>query len=342
MFGSLMFEAWVAAGRPHYAAVARETSRALIPLTEEQVKGFVEGDAVPGSSYQIDAVLASLESYSEFELDGYRPLIMASWDALSNVSTEKRPETTGAGFEGISNVLDHVVEVATYLGAAGVGGIVGNRADAATVRSVKELFTRVRERWLSRKPEQDEALSRDEASDAARAAANALGYPLESLSVRTAEQREEGSWLLILDGRRRGTVEHLRVTVPPGDPGNATIFVIPSLPSRGSAEIPVPLAKAPRRRLRIAFSLKVQDFVARMLTRGMDSWPRAKHPWYCVYCGWKCTERHNQVECRSCGEQRPLVMGSVTMRQCLTCRKFSLASGSYCEWCGTALPAESS
>jgi hypothetical protein len=198
MFGTLMFEAWVAAGRPHYAAVARETSRALIPLTEEQVKGFVEGDAVPASSYQIDAVLASLESYSEFDIDGYRPLIMASWGALSNVSTEKPPETTGAGFEGISNILDHVVEVATYLGAAGAGGIIGNRADAATVRSVKELFTRVRERWLSRKPEQDKALSRDEASDAARAVAGALGYPLESLSVRTAEQREKGSWVLIL------------------------------------------------------------------------------------------------------------------------------------------------
>jgi hypothetical protein len=122
MFGKLMFEAWVAADRPPYAAVAKETRRALIPLTEEQVKGFVEGDAVPASSYQIDALLASLGSYSEFELDGYRPLIMASWDALFNVSTEKPPETTGAGFEGISNILDHVVEVATYLGAAGVGG----------------------------------------------------------------------------------------------------------------------------------------------------------------------------------------------------------------------------
>jgi hypothetical protein len=334
-----MFQAWAAAGRPAYADVATGTSESLIPLAEEEVEGFIQGVSFPSSSLQIDAFISSLENISADDFDLYRQPIMAGWIAMSGFPVDEQPEITGAGLEGITNILDHVVEVATYLGAAGVGGIVGNRADAVAVKSVKHLFAKVRERWLSRRPAGDESLSRDEASDAARAAATALGHSLESLTVRTAEQRDDGSWLLILDARGRGSAERLRVTVPTGDPGRAAIFVLPDFSPRTFAANSAPSSSDPPTKRRTAARLP-RRIISRMFGHPMEGWPRAKNPWFCIYCGWKCTERHNQTLCRSCGQPRPLVMGSVTMQRCLRCHEFSLAMGSYCEWCGTPLPSE--
>lgn len=115
--------------------------------------------------------------------------------------------------------METAVEVAGYLAAAGIGGVIGNRADSAVV----QLFTSVRDRWRNRGAGTDDApLHEDEATDAATAAALTLGYDPESLNVQAAEHQADGSWRLTL---LTPTAE-LHVRVPPGDPTNATILIL--------------------------------------------------------------------------------------------------------------------
>jgi hypothetical protein len=113
-------------------------------------------------------------------------------------------------------VLQTVVHVADFIGNAAVAGLIGNRVDVM----VRRLFQSVRDRWRER-PD-DDALTREEAVDAATAAAMAVGYPAGELRPVTAERRGDGSWVVVLhaDG------DVLRATVPPGDPSNARILIV--------------------------------------------------------------------------------------------------------------------
>jgi hypothetical protein len=119
-----------------------------------------------------------------------------------------------------------IVEVASYLGVAGVGGIVGNRADAAFVATAKRLFQSVHERWMRRAPESGAALSEDEAVDAAKAAAIALEYEPSKLSVVSAKQTGQ-SWLIELQAQYKVSQDHelLRAHVPGGDPASTKILI---------------------------------------------------------------------------------------------------------------------
>jgi hypothetical protein len=66
-------------------------------------------------------------------------------------------------------------------------------------------------------------------------------------------------------------------------------------------------------------------------------YPRPEVPWYCMYCGWKCTESFNDYMCKSCNQLRPWAGGSATMRSCRKCEHWSLALATYCEWCGARM-----
>lgn len=66
------------------------------------------------------------------------------------------------------------------------------------------------------------------------------------------------------------------------------------------------------------------------------SYPRPAR-WFCIYCGWECTESFNDYICKSCGQLRPWAGGSATMRSCSKCKQLSLAIAKYCEWCGNQL-----
>ncbi|MEU6038650.1 hypothetical protein ABZ801_24895 [Actinomadura sp. NPDC047616] len=113
------------------------------------------------------------------------------------------------------------MEVATYLVATGLGGVIGNRSDAPA----KRLFEAVVERW--RRDQRREALTIDEAVDAAKAAiyaAQRRGIP-RTVDVISARRRRNGSWtvrLRVEDSRRRLPVA---VVIPEGDPANAKIHI---------------------------------------------------------------------------------------------------------------------
>jgi hypothetical protein len=129
----------------------------------------------------------------------------------------------------LRGVMDTIVEVASYLGAGALGGIVGNRADAALVTTVRAAFQSVRTRWLARTSTDDAPLAEDEASDAAKAAAIARKYEPATLTVTSAHQQPDGSWIVHLDTSdpHNQQRQSLRAHVPPGDPAHATILIIP-------------------------------------------------------------------------------------------------------------------
>ncbi|TDD93327.1 hypothetical protein [Actinomadura rubrisoli] len=121
-----------------------------------------------------------------------------------------------------------VVEVGPYLGAAAVGGVIGNRADASVVAATTRILRAVRERWRQRTGSVESApLSQDEAVDAARAVALTQGFTLDHCHVAVAEYNSSsGDWIILLDRvPRDGRV--LRVRVPSGDPAQATILIVP-------------------------------------------------------------------------------------------------------------------
>lgn len=56
--------------------------------------------------------------------------------------------------------------------------------------------------------------------------------------------------------------------------------------------------------------------------------------WYCVFCGWKCSETYNDYLCSACHRTRPFVGGSATVTECNKCKQMNLAIAAFCEWCG--------
>jgi hypothetical protein len=139
---------------------------------------------------------------------------------------------------GGAYVPEVVVHVAEWLGAGALGGIIGNRADAALVRTVRGLFTSVRERWRTRTSNDSAPLTQKEAIDIVRAAAIALEYREDSIVVRSAtamplyrtqSPAETCRWVIYVEAQISGSSspEVLRATVPSGDPAEAAILIIP-------------------------------------------------------------------------------------------------------------------
>ncbi len=119
-----------------------------------------------------------------------------------------------------------LVEVSQYLAAAGLAGVVGNRADTA----VQRMFRSVVDRWRDRGDEESAELKVEEAAAAARAAVSvAWNRPVEQFTVISAERSPDGSWHVCVlpppelsaDGPSRA-----KVSIPPGDPENASIEVV--------------------------------------------------------------------------------------------------------------------
>ncbi|WP_289009394.1 hypothetical protein [uncultured Thermomonospora sp.] len=138
------------------------------------------------------------------------------------------PTPTGSsasyGFaEIVSTVGPYVVDVAAYLGAAALGGIVGNRADAGTVAAVRRMFQAVRDRWRERSTDPAAPLTREEAIEAATAAVLSQSLSFPSSDDLRAIQQPDGSWRIVFHEDSRPA---LTVTVPAGDPGSAMIVVV--------------------------------------------------------------------------------------------------------------------
>jgi serine/threonine protein kinase len=107
------------------------------------------------------------------------------------------------------------------------------------------------------------------------------------------------------------------------------------LPTRGIGRVPgfaPPAVTAPARG---GHRAPVQDR-GRVPDELVASYPRPAR-WFCIYCGWECTESFNDYVCKSCGQLRPGAGGSATMRSCSKCKQWSLAIAKYCEWCGNQL-----
>ncbi len=136
-----------------------------------------------------------------------------------------------------AEAITALVHVASYLGTAAVGGVIGNRADAALTavtrrvlrrhRQAGRLFGAVRDRWQYRQtsapvpgPATTAApLIEQEAVDAALAAAMADGWSWARV-VHTG-LRTDGVWRVNLFA----DTEILTVFIPPGDPARATIKI---------------------------------------------------------------------------------------------------------------------
>ncbi|TNY37477.1 hypothetical protein [Thermomonospora catenispora] len=87
-----------------------------------------------------------------------------------------------------------MVEVATYLGAAALGGIIGNRADAGTVATVQRMFKAIRDRRQERNTDDNAPLTREEAIEAATAAVLSQSLPVPASTDLRATRRPDGSW----------------------------------------------------------------------------------------------------------------------------------------------------
>jgi len=161
------------------------------------------------------------------------------WDPM----IEHPAESPGHDFA--AGVVPVVVEVASYIGTAGLAGIIGARADAALTAILNWLhrrphnrrkrqagwlfragwlFSKVHNRWQHRAKQANDPLSEREAIDAAKAAALTQGYALADLADVRARQEADGSWRVTLTAAG----DPLRAVVPPGDPSHAKILIISS------------------------------------------------------------------------------------------------------------------
>jgi hypothetical protein len=129
--------------------------------------------------------------------------------------------------------IEFVIEVASYLGAAAAGGIIGNRADATLTVFVKWAFEGICRRWRHRPHRTELSLSKWDAVCAAATSIIAFGYKPKpygpwNLRLEDASQQSDGSWVVVLVvactmNRCR---ERFRVRVPAGDPSNASIILL--------------------------------------------------------------------------------------------------------------------
>ncbi|WP_067826080.1 hypothetical protein [Actinomadura kijaniata] len=134
----------------------------------------------------------------------------------------------------LGGTAEVIVQVASYFLATGLGGIIGNRADAGAVA----LFKTVHQRWRTRTSQEPEEpdrqpLTREEAIDLAKAAAQMYGYSPEDMHPeKILYGPEDGSWFITLramtlNGR---CSRQVGVRVPSGDPLRAVVYL--QIPAR--------------------------------------------------------------------------------------------------------------
>lgn len=182
----------------------------------------------------------------------YRPLIIFTSPSGETISHEqvvapvvhrvtpiawKPAFTTRKAFPEVSSqcssapqIVEHVFEVAKYVGAAGIGGVIGNRTDAAVLNA----FARAGKLWSRRQwsraiRKHPDALPADAAIDCAKAAVKALFASQvrdHELHVRDQRLDKRGQWRisLRLGGPKPGTYSY-DVRIPSGDPSTARISV---------------------------------------------------------------------------------------------------------------------
>jgi hypothetical protein len=109
-----------------------------VRIIEDQFDRFVA--EFGGTDYSVDANVRSLLVYlndlkREVEDHSYR---VQDFMRRSSGAVQENEERVSRLFS--HEVFKFVVEVATYLGTAAVGGIVGNRADAGLTAAAKDIF----------------------------------------------------------------------------------------------------------------------------------------------------------------------------------------------------------
>ncbi|MFF5262509.1 hypothetical protein ACFY4C_26530 [Actinomadura viridis] len=235
---SRLRQIWAWHGSPGAEEIAGRIQGQIFSMSADQVEAYLRGETVPESSMELHVLLYGITdgygrawSTGPDEPESQVAAVLRLWSEVTD--TPKGPDTTPlpvvpdridpSTSHAAPPVLEVVIEVASYLGAAGLGGIIGNRTDSVAVRAASRLFQSVRDRWQSRGEGTDGPLSEEEAVDAAIAAALAHDYRLEALRVAGAEQRPDGSWRVSLTA----PLLTLRVRVPAGDPADATILIIP-------------------------------------------------------------------------------------------------------------------
>ncbi|WP_433175804.1 hypothetical protein [Actinoallomurus sp. CA-150999] len=230
---------WVTHGSPSVDQIARRTHRLSFPLSWSEVGAYLRGDVLPEQSLMLHDLLCGITGSHGWRPDDEdQPRVFDLWakavgapdpaptEPLPVVSEPTVPETEDADYAPATpapDVVELTVRVASYLAAAGIGGIIGNRADSVVARTTSRLFQSVRDRWRSRGAGAGESLSEEEAIDAAIAGAITLDYSLETLRVTGTSQRSDGSWRVTLAAQDAV----LRAVVPAGDPADATILIIP-------------------------------------------------------------------------------------------------------------------
>ncbi|GLY84194.1 hypothetical protein [Actinoallomurus iriomotensis] len=225
---------WSAHGSPSAERIAGRTDGTFLPLSPSQVEEYLDGRALPETSLMLHILLRGIKGHDGAAPgDEDDPAIFTLWRRASGqpdpAPTTPLPPVPPAEHEPdfapfpTTGMVELTVQVAAYLGAAGIGGIIGNRADSAVVRTTARLFQSVRDRWRHRGGRTGEPLSEEEAVDAAIAAAIALDYSLDLLRVTGADPRSDGSWRVTL----AAPDATLRAVVPAGDPAEATILIMP-------------------------------------------------------------------------------------------------------------------
>jgi len=124
-----------------------------------------------------------------------------------------------------------------FVAGAGVSGIIGNRADAAWVKSVNALLDHARSTWKSRGAAEQTATTGDSSEDdaaaaSAKAAVLALfpgedpGQPADVLIGHRNSKSEHGREFTVLHVDSAANYEKwFRVIIPSGDPTKSTVYV---------------------------------------------------------------------------------------------------------------------
>ncbi|MES9539919.1 hypothetical protein [Actinomadura sp. NPDC000600] len=105
--------------------------------------------------------------------------------------------------------LEHALHLVTYITAAAVGGIIGNRADAGLVGAVRRMFRALRERFGRAAP-----VTEERAFELARAEVVRTGHAEHTITLLGIE-RESGCWLVHVRAlHATGAMDRMRVRVP--------------------------------------------------------------------------------------------------------------------------------
>ncbi|WP_131742721.1 hypothetical protein [Actinomadura roseirufa] len=216
--------------REEIARMAREARESIgqFASLDELLRSTLPRLADPGRDAEFDAAVEELTGRLD-ETAVHRLAMLLSelwlyWNTAEPIRPDvpARPfpveETSASQDRGaLPDVTELVVNLASYVGSAALGGVIGNRADI----QVRRVLDVVRARWQSRRGAPDTPLTREEAIEVVDAAAAVHGYDTGGAELLETELRDDGAWLVRLgvDG------ETLTAVVPPGDPGRARVVI---------------------------------------------------------------------------------------------------------------------